>query len=437
MFALDETLAERIDAEASTRAQDAATWFETLRNATADGPGVTRASYQQGEQTAHDLMTQHARNIGLQVSTDAIGNLIMRWPGSDATLPAWVSGSHLDSVHQGGNFDGAAGVIAALLACAAMRRAGFSPRCDIVIIGFRAEECSTWFVGKHGGHLGSRAALGLLAPEELDSAVHITTGKTFAQMIDAAGFNSKRVRDTTPILPAATLAGYIELHIEQGPVLEHAQHPVGIVSSIRGCYRARNAVAVGEYSHSGGVPHELRRDAVMAVADLVMTMDAEWTRRRQAGEDLVLTFGKFCTDASLHSIVKVPGRVDFAVDIRSQDNSVLLEMEARMREAAAQIGISRRVHIDLGHIDRVTPAGMDPRLQAQLTQIADRLNVPALKIASGGGHDAADFHDVGVPTAMIFVRNDNGSHNPEESMEIEDFIQGVRILARFLAEQTG
>jgi len=433
---MDDGLLVRLDAAAAAAAPRAESCFAALREATQDGPGVTRASYQAGEQAAHDQMAAWARRLDLAVTTDAAGNLSMRWPGSDPSLPAWVTGSHLDSVHRGGNFDGAAGVVAGLLACEALREAGFAPRRDLVVMGFRAEECSTWFVGPHGGHLGSRAALGLLDPAELDSATHIATGCSLAQMIDAAGFDSARLRLPEPILPACALAGYVELHIEQGPVLDGAGIPVGVVSSIRGCHRARNAAAVGEYSHSGGVPHEFRRDAVMAVADLLMQMDADWTRRREAGEDMVLTFGKFCTEQALHSIVKVPGRVDFAVDIRSQDNRTLLEAEALLRRLAGEIGERRRVRIDLGAIDRVTPARMDGGLQARLQAHADALGVLAMRIASGGGHDAADFHDVGVPTAMLFVRNANGSHNPDEAMDIADFIQGVRVLARFLAEQT-
>jgi len=427
----------RIDAAVCAAAPRAESCFEALRAATQDGPGVTRPSYQAGEQRAHDQMAAWACRLGLQVTADAAGNLSMRWPGSAPSLPAWVTGSHLDSVHQGGNFDGAAGVVAGLLACEALREAGFSPRRDLVVMGFRAEECSTWFVGRHGGHLGSRAALGLLDPAELDTATHIATGKTLAQMIDAAGFDSARLRQPEPLLPASTLAGYVELHIEQGPVLEGAGIPVGVVSSIRGCYRARNASAVGEYSHSGGVPHEFRRDAVMAVADLLMQMDDEWTRRRGIGEDMVLTFGKLYTEQALHSIVKVPGRVDFAVDIRSQDNETLMQVEALLRRLADEIGARRRVRIDLGAIDRVTPARMAAVLQTRLDAHARALGVPTMRIASGGGHDAADFHDVGVPTAMLFVRNANGSHNPDEAMAMADFIQGVRVLACFLAEQAG
>lgn len=425
-----------IDAAVRGKSALAAELFDALRACSQDQRGVTRASYMEGEQAAHDLMAGQARSLGMEVTVDAAGNLIMRMPGTDPSLPAWITGSHLDSVHEGGNFDGAAGVVAGMVVCAAMRDAGYVPVRDLVVMGFRAEECSTWFVGKHGGHLGSRAALGLLGPSELDSATHIRTGRTFAQMVDDAGFNSARLRDPVPILPAASIAGYVELHIEQGPVLEHRALPAGIVTSIRGCHRARNAFATGEYSHSGGVPHELRRDAVMAVAELVTTMDQEWTRRRAQGDDMVLTFGKFATEAALHSIVKVPGRVDFAVDIRSQDESTLCEVEELMLRLAGEIGARRRVHIDLGAIDRVRPARMDAALQGELARDAARLQIPVMSIASGGGHDAADFHDVGVPVAMIFVRNDHGSHNAEESMEIPDFMEATRLLACLLARKT-
>lgn len=419
------------------RTSYASALFDALREMSVDGPGVTRPSYCDGEQRAHDHLAGLARGLDLTVEADAAGNLLMRWPGRNRSLPEWITGSHLDSVHQGGNFDGAAGVVAGITAVAALKDAGFVPERTLTVAAWRAEECSTWFVGRHGGHLGSRAALGLLDPSELETATHITTGLSLGEMIERAGFDPARLTDPDPLLPAAAVAGYTELHIEQGPVLDMREIPVGIVSAIRGCYRARNARVEGEYSHSGAVPREYRSDAAFALAELVMSLDREWTRREDADEDLVVTFGKMTTNPDLHAIVKVPGEVDFALDIRSESLQVLDEVEATLRDEAERIGLERRVRFLLDPIDRVRPAVMDCGLREDLRAAAEELAISALDMPSGGGHDAADFWEVGIPSSMLFVRNANGSHNPHEAMEIDDFMQATRVLARFLARRCG
>lgn len=412
----------------------AAGLFEQLQRHTADGDGVTRDSYGRGEQVAHDLLENAARSLKLQIAKDPAGNLYMTYPGRDRGLPAWYVGSHLDSVLHGGNYDGAAGVIAGLTAIAALQHSGITPERDITVMGIRAEECSTWFVGHHGGHLGSRAALGLLWPDELDTAVHVRSGKTLAECMDAAGFDSSYFRGNTgPYLKPAQVRGYFELHIEQGPVLEHHGYPVGVVTGIRGALRARSARTLGGYTHSGAVPHELRQDAVLATAELVHTLDDSWERMRAAGRDMVYTVGKFYTDLERHSIVKVPGEVNFAFDIRSQDIAVLEEMRGVVTQLAREIGARRNVRIDLGDMSLVRPAVMEASMRAHLKSGCAELAIPYMDIPSGAGHDAADFHDAGIPASMIFVRNANGSHNPEEAMSMDDFHLGTRLLTWTLA----
>lgn len=426
-----------LDAAVVARETFAASVFESLRADSVDGPGVTRTSYMAGEQRAHDAVAELASGLGLAVSVDAAGNLAARFAGRRPELPAWITGSHLDSVHVGGNFDGAAGVVAGLTAIAAMIDAGLRPQRDIVLMAFRAEESSTWFVGRHGGHLGSRAALGSLWEGELDSAIHVATGRPLRAMMTEAGFDPGRIETGPSILNPADYAGYIEMHIEQGPILENRAIPVGIVTGIRGAYRVRNGRALGAYSHSGAVPHEYRQDAVFAMADLVMALDGEWARRRAAGEDLVVTVGKFATEAERHSLTKVPGQVDFAIDIRSQGRETLDGMETFLRDKARMIEAQRGVALTLEPFDRSSPSPMAPYLVAALQEGAEGLGIPYLTMASGGGHDAQDFADAGIPAAMIFVRNDKGSHNPDEAMEIADFMQATRVLANVLWAMAG
>ena len=408
--------------------------FDELQRATADPPGVTRDSYGRGEQAAHDIFEREARALGLEISKDPAGNLYMTLPGTERSLPTWYVGSHLDSVLHGGNYDGAAGVVAGIASIAMLQHADVRPPRDITVMGIRAEECSTWFVGHHGGHLGSRAVLGLLWPGELDSAVHVQSGKSCAQCMDEAGFDSSYFTGTAlPFLDKARIAAYFELHIEQGPILHHRGLAIGVVTGIRGALRARSAKTIGGYTHSGAVPHELRQDAVLATVELAHCLDEKWAAMRAAGRDMVYTMGKFYTDAKHHSIVKVPGEVNFALDIRSQDITVLDEMRDFVTQRAAQIGRRRRVVIDLGEMSLVTPAVMNEGICAHMKRGCEQLGIPYMDIPSGAGHDAADFHDAGVPAAMIFIRNDHGSHNPDEAMEMDDFALGTRLLAWTLA----
>jgi N-carbamoyl-L-amino-acid hydrolase len=406
--------------------------LETLRTETADRAGVSRETYGPKEQFAHDLLRKAAENLDLETRIDFAGNLYMTLAGSDRSAPGWITGSHLDSVPMGGNFDGAAGVIAGLVALAALRKLGHSPARDITVMGIRAEEASSWFAGSHNGHLGSRAALGMLPRSELDGAINSRSGRTLAQHIADAGFDVDAIAAGRQALDRDRYRGYIELHIEQGPVLENRAIPVGIVTGIRGSARLRSARCIGEYTHSGAVPHEYRSDAVLATAELCYQLDREWEAVRKANGDLVFTVGKLYTDSKAHALTKVPGETAFTMDLRSQHLGTLEDMMAKTRALADEIGRRRRVRFELGEFNISPPAIMDASLQAQLSDDARELGIDALALPSGAGHDAQDFAHAGYPAAMIFVRNAHGSHNPHEALDPADLALGTQLLTRFL-----
>ena len=407
--------------------------FNELRTKTASTQGVSRESYGQGEQYAHDLLNDAAKTLGLETSIDFAGNLHMTLPGRDRALPGWIAGSHLDSVPQGGNFDGAAGVIAGIAALAGFRASGYVPPSDVTVIGIRAEEASSWYRGDHGGHLGSRAVLGMLNPGELEAAINMRTNRTLADHMREAGFDPAAGRDESKRLRKQKFKGYLELHIEQGPVLENRGLPVGIVTGIRGSVRARNARCIGVYTHSGAVPHEYRSDAVLATAEFCHRLDQRWEDVRRSGGDMVFTVGQLSTDPQAHSITKVPGETRFTIDIRSQDMATMQDMERFATELADEIGRQRRVKFELGSFNPSEPAVMDAQIQRLLTEGADKLQIPTMSLPSGAGHDAQDFALAGFPSGMLFVRNAHGSHNPNEAMEISDFALGTRVLAWALA----
>jgi beta-ureidopropionase / N-carbamoyl-L-amino-acid hydrolase len=401
----------------------AGTLFEHLDRATRCGRGVVRDSYGPGEQAAHDIMRTAAARLGLEVSVDAIGNLTMTLPGTDRRAPHILIGSHLDSSPQGGNFDGAAGVVAGLCALAALRRSGFAPTCDIGVMAIRAEE-SSWF---DISYLGSSGALGLLDPLCL-SVRRSDNGRTLEEMLLECGFDPAAISQRRRLLGPEQVRAYLELHIEQGPRLVAEGLPAAVVTGIRGCKRFRNARCIGQYGHSGALPRALRHDAVAATVAFLHHMESVWLRAEEQGADLLLTTGELYTDAAEHAPSKVAGETRFVIDLRSVSEDVMGAVAAEARRAAQEIGREYRVSFDLGTATDSPPAVMDPRLRSCLMSLLDQ----PLEMPSGAGHDAAVFARAGIPAAMIFVRNDHGSHNPQESMALEDFAVGTRALIGLL-----
>lgn len=397
--------------------------FEALRRMSFDGVGISRATYGEGESGAIALVAEAARREGLQVAHDAAANLVVTLPGRRPELPFVACGSHLDSVPQGGNFDGAAGVLAGLMTLVTLKRAGVTPPRTLKLFVLRGEE-SAWF-GKC--YLGSSALFGRFDPADFDLR-QSGTGRTLAECMAEAGADPDILRRREPLVRAADIACFLELHIEQGPVMVARGIPVGIVTGIRGNVRHPRAVCRGEAAHSGAVPRWLRRDAVFAASDLVMRLDRHWEALLEQGQDLVLTLGIIGTNPEEHAMSRVPGEVRFSLEWRSQSAEVLEGFAGLLREEAAAVERSRGVAFDFGPAVPTPPAVMDPRLVAHLDALCRARGIPHELLPSGAGHDAAIFANEGVPTAMIFIRNEHGSHNPREAMDHDDFFLGAELL---------
>lgn len=392
--------------------------------------GITRDSYGAGEQRAHERMHAFALSLGLEVSTDAALNLYMTMPGQDRAAPAALAGSHLDSVPCGGNFDGAAGVVAGLTLFSRWRRLGFVPPHDCTVMAIRAEE-SAWFPVSY---VGSKAAFGALPADALQLE-RADTGRTLAEHMAALGGVPARVAAGESHIQPQRVLRFVEVHIEQGPVLLQQKHPIGIVSGIRGAFRFRHARTMGAYAHSGATPRALRHDAVSATARLLVALEGEWQAHEEAGRDLVITFGRFMTDPARADFSKVCGQVDFSLDIRSFEPETLLALQRAVRTHARRIERNTGVNFELGALTGTEPALMDGSLRELLLKRARALGISAMEMPSGAGHDAATFARFGVASAMIFVRNENGSHNPDEAMELRDFEPALRLLECALVER--
>lgn len=401
--------------------------FAELVEISADTPGVTRASYGPVENAAHAMIRREAEALRLEHRTDAIGNLYVTLPGSDRNAPILMTGSHLDSVPNGGNFDGAAGVLAGLVMLEKLS-AGPRPACDVTVIAIRAEEM-IWFP-EH--YLGSRAAFGLLPCDTPDRVRRSDTGRTLADHMLEAGFDPQMIRDGVAPLDPAKIKAFVEVHIEQGPVLIETNLPIGVVTGIRGNIRYRHARIAGETTHAGGVPRRSRHDAVLAGVELVASLDGWWQTAEAAGEDMVLTIGEFSTDPQQHGITKVPGVVSFTLDVRSQDDALLNRFAEFLHKRALEISAQRRVEIDLGTSTQAAAAPMSLDIRQALMTACRDCDVKYMEIPSGGGHDCATFASLGVPSGMLFIRNQNGSHNPHESMELDDFARSADVLTQWV-----
>jgi beta-ureidopropionase / N-carbamoyl-L-amino-acid hydrolase len=272
----------------------------------------------------------------------------------------------------------------------------------IKLIALRAEE-SAWFGAQH---IGSRAIFGNLSLRTLTTARRVDSDRTLEDHMREAGVDIARLLEGTPLLDSTRMRGFLELHIEQGPILVDANIPLGVVTSIRGNRRCRLGVCQGNYDHSGTVPRSLRSDAVFAVSDLVMRMDAMWHEIEAVeGRDLVMTFGQLWTDPKAHSVTTVPGLVNFSFDCRSNSIEILGRVEEALKREASTVAAARNVRFQFQEFSGDGPIGMDEQYQQRLPRGANELGIGAISIASGAGHDAGDFAAAGVPTAMLFVRN--------------------------------
>jgi len=400
--------------------------FDEVRAATFDGVGVTRASYGEGEERAMVIVEHHAREAGLVAERDAGQNLVLRLPDEPPGKPVLI-GSHLDSVPQGGNFDGLAGVVAGLLVLAHYRATGTAPPQPVRVLALRGEE-SAWF-GK--AYMGSLGLLGKLTTDDL-ALRHRVTGATLRSAFEALGMPVDRIERGQALLDVSGIAAYLELHIEQGPAMVAREWPVAIVTGIRGNVRHARVLAKGEAGHSGAVPRWLRKDAVLAVAELLSRLDEHWRVLQQMGMDLVMTCGILSTNPASHAISVIPGEVGFSFEVRSQSRETLAQFYKLMREECQDIATERGVEFQFDRRLYAEPAEMDASWVDRLRAAGQRAGLEIETIASGAGHDAAVFANAGVPCGMVFIRNEHGSHNPHEALALADFMLGVDVLHRAL-----
>ena len=405
--------------------------FDDLRARSTDEPGVTRECYADGENAALALLREMAAEHGLVCTEDRAANLTISLPDDDLSTPGMILGSHVDSVPHGGNFDGGAGVIAGLLCLIRLRAERRAPVPPVRLLALRGEESA--YYGR--ANMGSRALFGLLTPADLE-AKRQSGDRTLREAMASVGADVDAIEQRAVLLAPDSVASYLELHIEQGPVMVARDLPTAIVTGIRGNLRHRRVACRGEAGHSGTVPRWLRRDAVFAVSDLLMRLDEHWNRLLERGIDLVVTAGVLGTDGTQHAITRIPGEVFFSFEVRSQSYDTLEGFYELFRSECRAVSDLRRVKFEFDERIYTEPARMNESIIARLKTYSEKLGYPTELIPSGAGHDAAVFANAGVPSGMIFVRNRNGSHNPDEAMAIDDFMRGVELMYAYASTGT-
>lgn len=379
-----------------------------------DEPGrLTRLSWGPAWCEAVRLVRGWMEEAGLVTRLDAVGNLFGRQEGARPGAPALLSGSHLDTVIDAGRFDGVLGVLLALAAVEELRARGRRPAFALEVVAFADEEGVRFPCAL----TGSRAMAGTLDPAVLELVDR--EGTSLADALRACGLDPSGLAACAR--RPGEILGFLEVHIEQGPVLEHEGVAVGLVEAIAGASRLEVGVE-GRAGHAGTVPMALRRDALAGAAEMVLAVE----RSARGTDGLVATVGRL--EVLPGAVNTIPGRVRFTIDLRSPEDRLRTraraELEARLEEIARRRGLALRV----ATTHEASAVRSDPRLLDALARARSRLGLPERRLVSGAGHDAMAVAAT-APVAMLFVRCREGiSHDPAEYAAPADIEAALAVL---------
>jgi allantoate deiminase len=373
----------------------------------ADDGGVSRFAWTPELAQANEWLVGRLQELGLETEIDAAGNVLGRWEEGEGT--AVLVGSHLDTVPRGGRYDGALGVLAALEVVRTLKHEGISLRRPFWIVSFNDEEGSRFQTGM----LGSRAFIGDLDPEDWRR-------RGVADAMAAGGFDFERLGEAKAV---DRVGAYLELHIEQGPVLEQEGLDLGIVSGIAGLLGFRVRLS-GEANHAGTTPMASRRDALAGASRIVLELRDE---ARSRG-DMTANVGILTVAPGGFNVI--PGTAEFTIDARAGDADTFARAEKFVRDTLERVAAEEQLELEVTKTHRKPPTPLDPGLQDLLAQGAAAEGATARSMPSGAGHDAMVLAKH-VPAAMLFVPSRAGiSHSPDEYTSPEQCELGARVLAR-------
>jgi allantoate deiminase len=379
--------------------------------------GVWRTVYSPEWWAASTRFAELCEEGGMTARMDAVGNVWGRAEGTERGT-AIVSGSHIDSQRPGGRYDGVLGAIAGMIAIRTLLERFGPPKRPLEALSLCEEEGSRF---PSTNFWGSRAITGLIGPGEAE-ALRGYADESIADAMREVGLDPARI----PEAERNDLGAFIELHIEQGPILEHAGLPVGIVTGITGIRHYRVEVT-GVANHAGAFPMDLRRDPMLAASEIISGVI--YTAHR-LGRPAVTTVGRMDVDPNGPAIV--PERVIFSVDARHPDSAARADLyekhESFMRDVAAR----HNLDISWTHTVDHAPCSCDPDLVAIIEESAREQEIPAMRMASGAAHDSQQMA-LKCPVAMIFVQSKDGrSHTPAEFSSVEHCVAGIEVLAAAL-----
>lgn len=386
----------------------------------AEPPVVTRIVFTPADMRARAWLIELCEAAGLAVRHDPIGNIFARWQGSDPGEPVVGTGSHIDAIPNAGKYDGVVGVLGGLEAIRALQRGGFRPKNSIELLVFTSEEPTRFGIGC----LGSRLLSGTLSPEK---ARRLKDGndESLEAVRHKAGLGGELEEAK---LPRGYYKAFVELHIEQGPLLEREAVPLGIVTKIAAPASARVSIE-GAGGHAGGVLMPDRRDALCAASELILAI--ENAARTSGSIDTVATVG-MC-DVFPGAVNSIPSRVRISVDVRDTDLERRDEVMGAVDTASQQIAARRRVSIEIELVNADAPAECAPEVVDALSASCRKRGEKFQLMISRAYHDSLFISRV-APTAMLFIPCRNGySHRPDEYASIEDIARGTQVLAETLA----
>jgi beta-ureidopropionase / N-carbamoyl-L-amino-acid hydrolase len=375
------------------------------------GGGYGRVAYTEADRQGREYVMGLMRAAGLTVSIDAAGNISGLRAGADAALPKLVIGSHIDSVPQGGNYDGVVGSLSAVEVAQTLAEGHVALRHPLEVLIFQNEE---------GGLQGSRAISGELREEDLDQTTR--SGKTLREGISFIGGDPKRLSAVRR--KRADIFAYLELHIEQGGTLAAEKIDIGVVEGIVGNHRW-DVTIEGVANHAGTTPMNQRQDALLAGAKFIEAVNRVVTSLpgRQVG-----TVGKIQAIPGAYNVI--PGKVLLGLDLRDLDEARIDMLFGKLREEAEQIGQPSGTKFSFRQIVSDRPALSDPRLRRLIAESAKQLNLTTKVLPSGATHDAQSMARL-APIGMIFIPSIGGiSHAPEEFSRPQDIVNGANVLFR-------
>jgi N-carbamoyl-L-amino-acid hydrolase len=389
--------------------------------------GRTNRTGSEANREAREYLVERLEAAGLDVGVDSVGNVVGRWtpPSADPEAAPVASGSHLDSVPEGGIFDGPLGVYAALEAVRTMQDAGVEPDRPVEVVSFTEEEGATFA----SGLLGSSVAVG---ERSVDEALALTDGdgRTFGEALTAIGFAGEGRLD------ASDWDAWLELHVEQHTELEDVGVPVGVVTDVTGITHCA-ATVEGEANHAGSTPmgRDERTDALAAASEVVLAVEEAAELRTAEDPAAVGTVGSLTVSPNATNVV--PGRVEMGVDVRSVERESMTHLVDETQAALADVEEHRGVETTFEREFDIEPTPMAERCRAALREAGERTGIATRELHSGAAHDSMHVARV-TDAGMLFAPSRDGvSHNPAEWTDWADCAAATRVLAAALADLAG